>query len=279
MNHPLRYTLILCVLVSSVLLVSYITRSHAATLPTNFFENTRFWDGVNSAKPEPALAFTAALVPHHLLAGQLISQIFEEIKQQSPKTLIIVGPNHYETGNFDIQSGSTNWQTNFGTVYGTNLLPEFEPMPNTFLTAEHSVAGLIPYVAYYLPKTRVFAITLKHNTNPNQVSQLAKHIADKLGLNTTLLVSVDFSHYLPKHTAEQRDMLTRQILLSGKIEKLRALNNDYLDSPPSIALLLEVCKLQAGTFIIKDHSNSAVLLKDASLLSTTSYFTGYCARP
>ena len=248
------------------------------TLAVNFFEAERFWDGVKKNKPaNPEPKVYAALVPHHLLSGELISGVFEKLKAQGVRKIILIGPNHYEKGAANLQQNSANWQTPFGVVYGRLLPTALLKATAEDITKEHSVAGLMPYVAYYLPKAEVFSVIVKHNTKDNELEGLADALLKSWDKQTVLLASVDFSHYLPYEVAQGRDELTKQFLLELEEKPLYTLNNDYMDSPASVALMLKVCKkLSANNFSIVGHSNSAIILNNLSLQSTTSYFTGYC---
>jgi len=248
--------------------------------PVNFFLPERFWEGVEYAEGQNqknASRIFAAVLPHHLLAGRLISGVFKELNSQSVKNIILIGPNHYEAGAFNLQSSSADWQSPLGLVSGYRAFSYLPEAQAETMVNEHSVAGLMPYVGHYFPQAKVFSVIIKHNTGDAELEALANEIVKKWDKQTALLASVDFSHYLPRQIAEGRDEFTRQVLMSMDEKELYGLNNDYADSPGSLALLLKVCKkLGAKVFSIKDHSNSADILNNPAIQSTTSYFTGYC---
>ena len=248
------------------------------TLPVEFFIPERFWSGAGEAKLVKAQGrVVAALVPHHLVAGKLISEIFLQLQAQGVEKIILVGPNHYEKGANNVQYNSTNWQTDLGLVTGGKLFGNLPDTRPEVMVKEHSIAGLLPYLAHYVPSAQVFSIILKHNTKNQEVESLANTIVDAWDKGTVLVSSVDFSHYLPLEVAEQRDEYTRQVLLNMNENALYPLNNDYMDSPASVALLMKFCKkLGSKAFTIQNHANSAEVLSNPYLNSTTSYFTGYC---
>ncbi len=249
----------------------------APVYQSNFFMPERFWYGVNNAKLENYQPFYGGVLPHHLLAGRIISSMFESLKAQGVKKIIVVGPNHYEKDRANLQYGFNAWQTAFGPVKAFRPFELFPQVRQETMEAEHSVSGLVPYVKYYIPQALVFSVIIKHNTTDGELEELASRIVKSWDSDTVLLASVDFSHYLPQQVAEQRDKITREILLKMDEQSLYNLSNDYLDSPPSLAVLFKVCKkLKAETFVVKDHDNSAVILSDPKLQSTTSYFSGFC---
>lgn len=249
-----------------------------ATLPVNFFIPDRFWSGIENTKDQKQTRHIyAALVPHHLLAGNLISEIFSKLQSQDIKTVILIGPNHYEVGNENLQTNNTNWNTPFGKVDGINLLPSLSKAKSEHMTNEHSIAGLIPYVAHYLPKAKVFSIIIKHGTTDKELEKLNNQINNIWNDQTVLIASVDFSHYLPPEVADQKDNYTKPILLELNQQRVYNLSNDYMDSPTSLALLFKICRShEVKNFSLINHANSAQLLSNPYLTSTTSYFTGLC---
>lgn len=272
-------------LLLSVLLggVFYFQKQHAPkrpVLPVNFFLPERFWDGVNNAeKDSENKKIYAAVVPHHLLAGRLISNMFEKLKSQGVRNVIIVGPNHHETGAKNIQYNDTDWQSPLGIVKGLSIKTGYEQTEEKFMENEHSVSGLMPYVTEYLPNAKVFSLILKYNTSESELEELANSLSKLMDKDTVVIFSIDFSHYLPLEVAEKRDEYTKQVLLNMNEGSARKMNNDFVDSPASVITMFKLCKkLKAQLLTIEDHANSAVILNNRNLLSTTSYFTGSCAQ-
>jgi hypothetical protein len=271
-----------------VALFLLLSRNHGrdgnnVTLPVNFFVADSFWAGQKTAANSDRSLATekghvyAALVPHHLVAGKIISGVFEKLKAQDVKKVIIISPNHYEAGAANFQANFTNWQTPFGLVEGKALIPELpEAAPKT-MANEHGTAGLLPYIAYYAPKAKVFSVIVKYRSPDRELEMLAEKIVKALDKDTVLVASVDFSHYLPLEVADRRDELTRQLLLELREKPLYTLNNDYLDSPGTLAVMMKVCKkLGVKNFSITGHSNSATILNNPYISSTTSHFAGVC---
>lgn len=118
----IRGFLALLLLLILVLVVwQTLINKNETVLRVNFFQPERFWDGVNrkhAEKNKVNAKIYAAVVPHHLVAGRLISSMFEELKNQDIKKIIVIGPNHYEAGREYLQSYAGGWETPFGQVRG-----------------------------------------------------------------------------------------------------------------------------------------------------------------
>lgn len=245
-------------------------------LPVHFFDPAAFGRGLAQQANQEYGTMQAVLVPHHLVASSLLSEVFSELAKQNPKRIILVGPNHHERGSGNVQASSANWNTPFGKVAGFSLSNKFAPALGETIAQEHSIAGLLPYIRYYTPQVSVTSVILKHKTSLTEQTAVATELAGVMSPNTVLISSVDFSHYLPLAIANLKDNVTKHILLSGDTNSVQNLNNDYLDSPATLSVLMQVCKSLNQPFTITNHSNSSLIFNDPYLKSTTSYFTGYC---
>lgn len=273
--------LLLLILVFGVLLYTSHkteTKNNNTTIDVKFYMPERFTAGMQKAKQDQVSGkINAVLVPHHLIAGELISGIFETIKNQGIKKVVLIAPNHFEKGSGNIQVTSVNWNTPFGKLESTSLLDGYPKSSNETLVSEHSVSGLAPYIQKYLPNAKAETVIVKHYTDTKDLEELASKIVNAWDSSTILIASVDFSHYLTYEESLLKDEFTRRLLVSLQEDKLPGLSNDYMDSPGTLAVMMKVCKkLGTKAFIIKDHSSSSLVLSDFSLRSTTSYFTGYC---
>src|SRR5689334_1161721 len=70
-----------------------------------FYDDKYFIEGTTKAEEsfkEPGYKISGAVVNHHILASFIIANVFKSIAVQNPTTLIVLGPNHYEKGNFNV---------------------------------------------------------------------------------------------------------------------------------------------------------------------------------
>ncbi len=251
--------------------------------PSLFFDQKLFDEGMVYVKNNPPKLSSIApihggVIPHHVVAGYLISDFFERVKNQEIKTIVLIGPNHKEVGNGKVLSSLGAWETPFGKVETHGELiqklanEDILQLNDEVLTQEHSVGGIMPYIKQYLPNTKVVPIILSGKLTAAETETLADTILQEANENTLIIASVDFSHYLSNREAQKKDGEMKKIMENFEITKVHKLNNDYLDSPPSIALMLHIIeKKYDKKFEILNNSNSGQLLRDDNI-QTTSYF-------
>jgi AmmeMemoRadiSam system protein B len=283
---------------ASLLLVPLIarsTRGGASTAPQSpttftdgqpalFYDQAAFLKAVRDADtvPAPEGAVIGGIVPHHLLPGYLINGFFRGLAATShPKTIVLIGPNHRNEGRARVLTSELPWQTPFGTIEPDRELIDaltasgLASVDNSVLPSEHSVAGIMPAIKYYLPDARVVPLILNGATSLEETRRLGDALAANWNADTVFVAPEDFSHYLIASEAERYDAVTLQALRDRDSAILFTLNNQYLDSPPSIATLMAaVDALGAKDFVLQAHTNSGALLHD-DLAPTTSYFVGY----
>jgi AmmeMemoRadiSam system protein B len=222
-----------------------------------------------------------AIVPHHDLADDLIAQIFQKISsnQKEIKKVVIIGPNHPDAGIDEAISGYLSWnflgnrvntdQVSVDSLFKNNLVK----INNDILAKEHSVFTIVPFVHYYFPEATVVPVILSSKHDIKKSEKLALGLKNQVDDHTVVLASVDFSHYLPSYITPQKDVVTKQALENFDYETISKLNNDYLDSPPSIIALLKTMEnLPATHMAMVSNTNSGVLLHQ-EVQSSTSYFT------
>ncbi len=253
--------------------------------PSAFFDDRAFalaLARVEASAPDPMPAARALIVPHHWLAGHLILGPLHDLAATGDyDRIILIGPNHTNAGGAAVITSGLPWQTPFGLVepdaeairsLTADSLARSEP---DILTYEHSVAGIVPAVAYYLPQARVVPLILRHDLTAADVDRLAAALTPLLDDRAVIVAAVDFSHYLSPGEARQRDGETLEALRSLDSSRLLSFGDEHLDSPASIAALVEVVRrLGATDFTLRDNTNSADLSGPA-ITSVTSYIAGY----
>lgn len=257
--------------------------------PDRFFIAEQFHAGLRAARdgrvpgalPEGGVPertpLTGGLVPHHLVAGALISDFFLDLARKPPSTVILVGPNHDNRG-ARFATSLLGWATPFGTVLPDRPLIDrlvrdgWLVVDDEALAPEHSVGGLMPYVRYHLPKARVVPIILHGNVSLEEVERLAAALMPEVERGAaTLVASVDFSHYLTRAKAEERDRETWRAIFGHDMPALMRMGNDHLDSPASLALLLAAMRrLDAHGPFLTANTNSGRLM-GSDFAETTSY--------
>lgn len=234
---------------------------------------------VQSQKPDFKGTVLGGTVPHHLLAGRMIKDFMEALAEQEPELIILVGPNHYNLGG-KIITGLYDWQTPDGLVRTDEQLvkllleEKIAVRDEKVLAKEHSIGNLVPFIKHFSPDTRVVPLILHHDVSLTEVEKMLDFLEPLLdGKNGFLLASVDFSHYLNRIQAQEKDSFTLQVMRNFDYPTLFHLGNDHLDSPASLATVFRYAERKGiREFQVLENTNSGVILKN-DLQETTSYFT------
>lgn len=280
--------------VSSVFFLLYVEKSAKKETPIiqpwhgqthsigNFYNNELFYQGVlkegekNELFPRHPVS---GLVPHDLFASPLVGDFFRRLDPRLVKRIILIGPNHFEKGDFKVLSSLYGWQTPFGIVEpDTENINELvnnklAKIDEEVLSGEHSIGNLVSYLKFYLPQAKITPLILSHSLTQKEVSILAEKLTGINRPDTLLLASVDFSHYLTSLQAREKDEVTERVIRERDYDKLFGLNNDYLDSPATLAtVLMTATDNKELDFEILGHTNSGEMQKNENI-ETTSYFT------
>lgn len=259
-----------------------ISQTNLLTHPLVFFDKDTFYAGIKQSEKENK-SFTnhisGGIIPHHLFPGFIITDFFNRLSKQNPKTIILIGPNHYEHGDYKVLSSLYGWETPFGVVEPNKqviqklLKSKLLKIDETNLPRDHSVAGIMPFVKYYLPDTKVAPLLLSGFMTEEDVRALSNSLSNYLNEDTIIIAAVDFSHYLTNPQAQEKDKITLELMSNFNYKHMFSLGNDYLDSPSSTAIVMMVMQQLRTTHMdLLYHSNSGEIQKNDSI-PTTSYFS------
>lgn len=229
----------------------------------------------------PNSDLSAAVVPHHLLAADLIAETFGNLQEQKVDTVVLVGPNHYRQGASVFLSSAYAWQTPYGVVYpDQTLLRQLQQseknfsLDETVLSKEHAVFNVTPFIKKTFPEAKIVPIIIRPTVTLTEIETLAKILRqNETHKRILLLGSVDFSHYQSRAQAEKDDAVSLSALRTDNPEKI--FTQTRADSPATLALLSAYAKFNGHRFRLIKNSNSAALSGQLDLSSTTSYITGY----
>ncbi|MCX8130499.1 MAG: AmmeMemoRadiSam system protein B [Clostridia bacterium] len=220
------------------------------------------------------------IVPHHLLADDLIASFFKTVSRETPELLIILAPNHKNVGDYKVSTCYSSWETPYGlltadiTMAKSLVSEKGAGLNRKILEEEHSISSLIPYIKYYMPDCKVIPILLHGDYSLENSIELGGYISHLVtGKRYLILASVDFSHYLTGEAADKMDDISLEAIKKRDLKQIRQMNNDNMDSPPSIITLLSAMNtLNADRFSLLEHSNSD-RISGTKAKETTSYFT------
>ncbi len=247
-----------------------------------YYDNTDFFaasikpfTNTKPLNPSPHLF----IVNQHILAAHLIAQQFALAANPNIKNVILITQNNWNAGHAPIIISEQGWKTPLGniapatdiakTLITKNLVtPEEE-----IFTHEHGITGIVPYIAHYFPQADVLPIVIRDGTSEKLTQALATELATFDPSTTVIVGSIDMSHYLPKYAADAHDRLTLQTIQSFDYASLPRLD---IDTVPTLRTIMNIAEAtHQQHFVQTGGINSADIVKDPQLISTTSYLTGY----
>ncbi|MBE6992369.1 MAG: AmmeMemoRadiSam system protein B [Ruminococcaceae bacterium] len=206
---------------------------------------------------------TAGIIPHHGTASGMIASFFETLTE-SYDTVILIGPNHYEEVSAIVYA-DCGWHTEKGDILCDS---EFVQMLKNDLTVDadaankavqndHSIGWHLPYIADYLPESKLAAIMLRQEASETELKGLAQMVADYAAENKVLLIgSVDFSHYLMPDEAREMDELTKSVISAADYGRLMRLDSNNVDSPKTVYVVMKALELMGAQLQLLDQSIS-----------------------
>jgi len=227
----------------------------------------------------------AAIAPHHDLAAEYSAELFSEISRPGIKTVIIIGPNHENSGSADAITGAIDYRLHLGAVETDKdwinwlVKEKLASLESESFLNEHSIYALVPFVKHYFPDAKIVPIILKSNLRQEQALLLGDSLDDRIKANdltgsTLIIGSIDFSHYLSTEQANLKDIKTKEAILDRDYSRLYSFNDDHLDSPmTAVAVLAAATRLGADKTEIVANVNQAEATGLISVPSSTSYFT------
>jgi len=187
------------------------------SLPThkvNFYDDGNFIDGINKVEQNfeaPSYKIAGAVVNHHLLAGYMIADVFKKIAIQDPKVLIILGPNHYEKGDFNVLTSKYAWETKYGIVepdeniIGDLIVKNLARPDEETLPADHATSTLLPFIKFYMPSVKVVQLLVSKKLTKDEAEILSNTLTVYAKDGAVIIASTDFSHYLTVGQANAKD--------------------------------------------------------------------------
>lgn len=260
---------------NSIIKSSSRVTSHELEIPEitikegDFYYPALFLHAINQANKsfDNSTATRGVIIPHHLLASELIAKGISYLNSDQVETIIVISPNHSEAGQQLVQSSFATWITPHGKLKAeTDSIIGLEQMIKTSsddllifginhqsFEKEHGIAGLVPFFQYYLPEAKIFPLIIKGGGSIGQLQRVSKSIKQLfangfLNKEKTIVVgSVDFSHELLPQQAEKNNEVTQKLLENQDWDNLFKLNNEYLDSPASAYLTYQIAEYLGST--------------------------------
>lgn len=221
-----------------------------------------------------------ALVPHHDLATDMIAKLLNQLAGvNQPKVVVVIGPNHTNTGEAMVHTSAARWLAPDGEVAPNTTVVEalvadgLATIDEAILSREHAAYVPIAYVKRYFPEATVVPLIISGYQTESGSRELAQALSTVLPVESLVLGSVDFSHYLPAESMPAKDAVTESLMRQRSYSDLAKLTSDNTDSPQSLITLLTLADIwQTPTMHVVDNYTSATILRQP-VTSATSYFS------
>lgn len=226
------------------------------------------------------LEISAGVVPHHLLARELIENFFNYLSLKGePEVIVLFSPDHFEAGIIlksdfiTISSSTENFQgIKVDQLLIRNLSSENKfAFNNSLLIREHGIFNLLPFIQKYFPKSKIVPIIISQTAKKEELERLLDSLHFYSPAKTLVLASVDFSYYLPKDAANFHDVKSKRVLINFEKENFENLD---VDSWQTLYLARGFASLRKKEFPrIISYKNSADFSEKKEIEETTSYFS------
>lgn len=251
------------------------TRPPIASL---YHDAHEFEDAITKAGAEPhtRAPVTGLIIPHHVLAIDLIGRAFAAAAGQNYDRVIVLSPDHFGRAKRPLATTMRKIDTVFGLTETdqaavASLLSDRSLFEESDLFAgEHGVAVLLPFVKRLFPTAKIVPIAISYGSTRADWDRAFALLRPLVGPRTLVIQSTDFSHYLPPGTAIQRDQESLDVLAAGNPDGvLDLIQPDHVDSKGAFYLQLKVERALGSTGTVIANRNSVEYAPGAN--RTTSY--------
>ncbi len=224
----------------------------------------------------PTYEMGAMIVPHHLTASESIASGIKMLTVQKPSTIVLLSPDHF----YQCPTVLCTTDHNFRTLRGD--VPVEKTAAQAFITnepdlflKEHGIGAVLPFIAHYLPGTKVLPLVLSQKQWRASEAELLTLFQSLYDAGAVFVVSSDFSHYLSLNEADEKDEATAKALFASDLEAIAAFDNPSQSDCPQCLYLLATLAKRNGFYnpSVVLHTNSARILHEENVPTTTSHLS------
>ena len=244
----------------------------------SYFMNPEFYDEAYADAQQQVVPIDShvygGIIPHHLIVKDYLASYFNGLKDRY-QTVVLIGPNHFNSGSSNILLSQAVWQTPYGKIFPDDQvikkLANDLPVDEDAFFAEHSITGLVPFIKKSLPSAKIVPIILKVNTSSSELEELLTGLGNSIDpAKTLVLASIDFSHYQTALSADFHDAKSINTIRTFNYEAIPRLE---IDSPPSLFVLLKYLdSIDARTSQLVYSTNSSIFMGDPDEPGTSHQF-------
>jgi len=215
------------------------------------------------------------VVPHHLVAKDVIEDFYKRISSEvaQPKIIVFLSPDHFgectRAGVSFITSELQFPDFRVATDEINILKKQFNiKEDNASIYLDHGIKNHLPFVKEYFGKSLILPILVSPKVTMDEAKNFASLLNSTLPVDTFVIASVDFSHYLPKEIEDVHDKKSIRVLTNFVENEFPAID---VDSWQSLYILRYISILRGyGDYEILAHKNAQDYSKEY-LTSSTSY--------
>lgn len=247
-----------------------------------------FTAGIEAAVSVDPLPHTLSglILPHHLLAADLIARAFACAREGGYRRIIILTPDHFNRGRTPFSVPGRDFHTSFGTALldregAAALLRNGMVSESNLFSHEHGVQALLPFIVHHFPHALVLPVAIGRDSSLEEWKGLSRSLEPLLDAGTLLIQSTDFSHYLDREETALRDAESIAVLLSHTPDRAHSLRQPQnIDSKGALFIQMTLQKTLGALPAILAHSSSFEYnAAEAEKSGGTSYITAAYYRP
>jgi len=245
----------------------------------NGMRNAEYYDAAyESIGKVKSVKAGSALVAHHLLVDNEIAEIMETVGRKNIDTVVLVSPNHFDTGRMVAQTSHGNWETPYGmlvndhdTVNELDEAIDFLEDDHVTFEGEHGISTLTPFIKKSFPNAKVVPIVVHESMTHEQAEELGQAIAEQLP-KAFVITSADMSHNLPEYVSSFHDDVTERVLARGGCESCEL----EVDSNAGLQVMFAVNEARGTEEWHRTYRGSSALMGVAPKYEdNTSHLMGY----
>lgn len=232
----------------------------------------------SSAVPSEAnRGVSGIVVPHHVVAADLIERGFRCAEGGDYNRVILLCPDHFRrspapfaTTRADLSSATATVRTDTSAVAA--LLRNPLVCESDLFAREHGVSVLIPFLHRFFPDAVVVPVALRIDSDKSDWDSFLSALEPLFTERTLIVQSTDFSHYLPLRQARRHDQQTMNALAMGDPRAVLSLSQpQHLDSIAAQYVHAELQKRRgnAGPVVLANRNSQQY--SPVTERQTTSY--------
>ncbi|MBI4864886.1 MAG: AmmeMemoRadiSam system protein B [Candidatus Riflebacteria bacterium] len=228
------------------------------------------------AATPPDAPVTGLVVPHHLLAADLIARGFALAARRRPGRIVVLCPDHYSRGRTVFSVCGRDLASCLGPVAADRagvavLLRDPAVSVSNLFSHEHALQALLPFMAHHFRGVPVLAVAIRAKAPPADWERLTALLEGLVGPGALVVQSTDLSHGLPLHDAVRHDQETLRVLASEEPRAVgRLVQPRHLDGRGAmfVQMRLQCRRFGARPLVVASRNSSEYVREPLTTVTT-----------